>query len=110
MDFSSLSEIPKQVGFLRLAMAALVLGSLPFVFYPGEDDSGWRVIPVHVAPVIALMLIWILPFDMLMSRVFMGEKEGRGRDHYKAVIKFDTLLLAALFLFWAPFFLKLLAE
>ncbi len=110
MDFFKSSEVRQQVGVLRVAMAVLVLLCLPFVFYPGADDSGWRVIPVHVVPVIALMLIWILPFDMLMSRVFMGEKEGSERDRYKTIIKFDTALLVMLFLFWAPFFFILLTE
>jgi hypothetical protein len=93
-----------------MAVAILVLICLPFAFYPGDDASGWRVIPVYVIPVMALMLIWVLPFDMLMSRVFMGDKEGEERDRYKTVIKFDVFLLVMLFLFWAPFFLNLLTE
>ena len=110
MNLSTLSGIRKQVGVLRVATAVLVLFCLPFVFYPGEDNSGWRAIPIYVVPVIALMLMWILPFDMLMSRVFMGGKEGGERDRYKTVIKFDAALLAMLFLFWGPFFFNLLAE
>lgn len=104
------SEIHRQVGVLRLAMGILVLLCLPFVFYPGEDDSGWRVIPVHVMPVLALMLIWVLLFDVLISRVFMEGKEGWERNRYRTVIKFDAFLLAMLFLFWGPFFINLLAE
>lgn len=110
MDSFTSSDIRKQVGLLRVGMAALVLACLPFVFYPGGDDSGWRVIPAHVAPVMALILIWILLFDLLMSRVFMGDKEGREREHYRTVIKFDAVLLLMLFLFWAPFFVNLLTE
>ena len=93
-----------------MALGILVLACLPFVFYPGEDDSGWRVIPVQVVPVIALMLIWVLLFDMLMSRVFLGEKEGWERQRHKTVIRFDALLLALLLLFWTPFFVNLLAR
>lgn len=110
MHPSKLSDILRQVGLLRVGMAALVLVCLPFVFYPGEDDSGWRVIPVQVAPVMALMLLWVLLFDLLMSRVFMGDKEGGERDRYRTVIKFDVFLLVMLFVFWTPFFLRLLAE
>jgi len=110
MDSSKLPEIRRQVGPLRMAVATLVFICLPFAFYPGDDEAGWRVIPVYVIPVMALMLIWVLPFDMLMSRVFMGDKEGDERDRYKIVIKFDAFLLVMLFLFWAPFFLNLLME
>ncbi len=99
----------ERVGILRVAMGLLVLLTLPFVFYWGEDASGWRTISVYVVPVIALMLMWILPFDMLMSRVFMGEKHGSERACYKTVIVFDAILLAMLFLFWTPFFVKLLS-
>lgn len=107
MSFPNVSRIHRQVGILRTAVAILVLICLPFVFFPGESDSGWRVIPVYIIPVMALMLIWILPFDILMSRVFMSGKEGTERDHYKTVIKFDALLLFLLFVFWGPFYAKL---
>lgn len=99
-----------RAGFLRCALAVLVLVCLPLVFFSWEDDTGWRVIPVHVAPVLALLLMWILAFDMLMSRVFMGEQDDKHRDRYRTILKLDSVLLAALLLSWGPVFVALLSQ
>jgi hypothetical protein len=78
------------------------------VFLATGDAQGWRAIPSYVAPVLVVLIVWGLLFDMLMARVLMSEQQGLARDRYKAVLLVDAILLAALLLFWMPFYVALL--
>jgi hypothetical protein len=102
-------SIFKQVGALRVLMAAVVVICLLMVFFKDGDGTGWYVIPVHVAPALVILTIWVLLFDLLMSWLFMRQKEGRERLHYRHVLLWNASLLVALLAFWLPFFAALLA-
>ncbi len=98
-----------QVGPLRLGLALLIALCLPLVFFADAQPEGWRVIPVYVGPVLAVIFIWLLLLDMLMSRVLMSEQPPEKRVRYRLAMKLDAALLAAIFLFWGPFFYGLLS-
>jgi len=98
----------KQVGLLRLMWAAIVVFCLLMVFFRDGDDTGWNVIPVHVAPVLVILNIWGLLFDLLMSWLFMMQKQGQERLRYRRILLWNGSLLAALTLFWGSFFTSLL--
>ena len=102
-------SIFKQVGALRVLMAAVVVICLLMVFFADGDGTGWYVIPVHVAPALVILTIWVLLFDLLMSSLFMRQKQGQERLHYRHVLLWDGSLLVALLAFWLPFFASLLA-
>ena len=103
------ATIFKQVGALRLLLAAIVVFCLVMVFYADGDGTGWYVIPVHAAPALAILTIWVLLFDMLMSSIFMKQSDGQERLRYRHLLLWDGCLLVALFAFWGPFFVSLLA-
>ncbi len=97
-----------QVGPLRVALATIVLALLPMALMmdPG-NKSGWAIIPTYVAPGLVVFIFWILPFDMLMAKIFMG---GEGADDpaaCRAVYKLDIALMLGMLVFWAPFFVRL---
>ena len=98
----------KQVGGLRLLMAAIVVFCLVMVFFADGDATGWRVIPVHTAPALVILTIWVLLFDMLMSSILMRQQQGEERRRYRKLLLWDGFLLVALFAFWGPFFASLL--
>ena len=99
----------KQVGLLRVLWAAIVVFCLLMVFFSDGDDTGWNVIPVHVAPVLVILNIWGLLFDLLMSWLFMMQKHGQERLRYRHILLWDGFMLSALFAFWGSFFASLLA-
>ncbi len=99
----------KQVGPLRLLFAAIVVFCLLMVFFRGGDGTGWYVIPVHVAPALVILNIWVLLFDMLMSWLFMKQKQGQERLRHRRILLWDGFLLVALLAFWGPFFASFLA-
>jgi len=98
----------KHLGPFRLALAcstvALVLCA-PFAL--GESYyEDWRIVPTVVVPVMAVLLLFLLPLDMLMSWVFaMGDAERRAR--LRRVIQLEALLMGILALAWTPFVLQL---
>ena len=99
----------RQVGFLRVLWAAIVVFCLLMVFFSDGDETGWHVIPVHVAPVLVILNLWGLLFDLLMSWLFMTQKQGQERLRYRHILLWDGLLFVALIAFWGPVFASLLA-
>jgi fumarate reductase subunit C len=99
----------KQVGPLRVLWSAIIVICLLMVFFPKGDETGWHVIPVHVAPVVVILNLWGLLFDLLMSWLFMMQNHGQERLRYRHILLWDGFLLLALFVFWGPFFVSLLA-
>ncbi len=98
----------ERVGMLRLGLAALVAILLAMAFLDAPHHDGWWVIPTQVAPGLAFLVIWILPFDMIMSRVFLLGSDKPDRARYRAIISLDSILLLALLISWGPFFYSLL--
>jgi len=98
----------KQVGPLRVLFAVIVVFCLLLVFLPDDEGSGWYVLSVHLAPVLVILTIWVLLFDLMMASILMPKKAGQERLHYRNILLWDGCLLVALFAFWGPFFASLL--
>ena len=95
------------LGPVRSTVALIALICLPLVFLSGADHHGWGIIPSQVVPGLVVLLVWALPFDILMVKVFMTDANDDEQARYRTVIRIDFLLILALILFWAPFFLRL---
>lgn len=98
-----------RIGFLRVLFALSVAVCAPMALYAQEEPLGWLVFPVYVAPVLVILLFWGLLFDMLMSRVFMSDKQGEARAPHRTVLWLDATLIVVLLLSWLPFFYSLVA-
>ena len=96
------------VGWLRILLTFFVLLCLPVAFLSGASSSGWGLLTGQITPALVVLLVWALPFDMLMARVFMSQAEDDStRRCYRQIIQLDMLLILALVVFWGPFFLHL---
>ncbi len=97
------------VGPLRIGLSVLVLSCLPLVFFAQGGHEGWRVIPVQIAPVLVVIFIWLLLFDILMTRIMLADKPPAEQPRYRRAFRLDLSLLFALLLFWGPFYYGLLS-
>lgn len=97
-----------RVGPLRVLGAAIVAMCVALAPLSGLPGRGWALIPSAVAPGIAVFLIWALPFDMLMARLFSRDQGEVGAQRFRAVLWLDLVALAALIIAWGPFFVRLL--
>ena len=68
----------------------------------------WRLIPGVVAPTVMMMLVFALPLDMTMARVFMSDAPPAERARLAFAIKVELVAYLALLLAWTPFVLRLL--
>jgi fumarate reductase subunit C len=103
------SSIFKQVGVLRVIWGVIVILCVLMVFFADGDDAGWHVIPVYVAPVVVVLNIWGLFLDLLISWLFMKQKQAQERLSYRNIMVWDGLMLVLLFAFWGPFFASMFA-
>lgn len=97
-------------GVLRglLILAAIAIAAVgPFI-----DGSvhlrGWRLLPSVVAPSLMLILLFALPLDMTMTRVFMSDATGSERARLRAALRVEILVFVILVLAWLPFMIKVL--
>lgn len=105
-----LGEIAAHIGPLRVLVVIFGLLSLPCVFIGEVDTSPWDVLIKQVVPGLVLFMIWALPFDMLMARVFMSDKPEDQQIAYRWVIRVDLLLWLLLLAFWGTFFAVLMSS
>jgi hypothetical protein len=97
-----------QVGALRVAMAALtVLCALAVMVDPGEQIGGWRFLPGYVAPTLALLIAWVLPWDILMAKIALCGKQPPEHRRYRLIRALNIALLVLLVVSWGPFFVRL---
>ncbi len=96
-----------RLGILRALLAAL-LGALvimaPFAGDRGEQSS-WSMLPSLLAPALVPILVLVVLFDIVMSRVVMSVEERKVR--YGTVLWTYLLLLLATAIFWGPFYSRL---
>lgn len=100
----------RQLGTLRLLLlAATLLVSACGPFVDGSVHiHDWRIVPSVVAPSVMMMLMFTLPLDMTMSRIFMSDAQGPERARLAAIIKIEAAAMALLVLCWLPFMVRVL--
>ena len=100
----------RELGALRMALlgfVAVLIASAPFAS-PEADYSIGRIWPTLLAAPIALMTAFVVPLDMLMTRIFMADKEAADSARYRRVLAAEAVALALLVAAWIPFFAPLL--
>jgi len=87
-----------------LAISTLILCLLSFLSIGEISYSGWRSIPTVVAPALVPIAFFLLALDILMSLVFMSDKEAGARQRYVFIMRSNLVLIVVLCLSWARFF------
>ena len=112
MDTSD-RKLPQSMGFLRLALLALVLVnvSIPAVdllLAPAAERGLWPVLAGVIAPVMAPLLAVVLLFEYIMSRVRAADAEGEERAYFRRICRIELAVMLITLVFWVPFFIDLL--
>lgn len=103
------TSFARRIGALRIILGLVVVLCLPMAFFSSTDPVGWETIPSYVVPGLVVCIAWGLPFDILMSRIFLLGSDATGyRQRHRSIVMFDLGMLAALLIFWGPFFLSIL--
>ena len=131
----TLRERVAELGALRIALLAAVavlVASAPFASLVGDGSDAidfsaaltagseghgssgtdfslgllWATL---IAPPLAVMFAFVVPLDMLMSRIYMSDKSAAERARYRRILAAEALALALLAGVWTPFFVSLLS-
>jgi hypothetical protein len=95
---------------MRIFVIILALASLVCRFLRDlEPVFPWDIIIIQIVPGLVLFLIWAIPFDMLMARVFLTDKPAAERSRYKAIILIDLIIWLLLVVIWGQVFIKLIS-
>ncbi|MGH9879722.1 MAG: hypothetical protein ACRD5H_19000, partial [Nitrososphaerales archaeon] len=70
--------------------------------------SAWEIFRGAMAPALMAIIALVLPLDIMMSLVFMTDREGAERDRFRRIIRMEALLLVGLLLAWAPVIVSIL--
>ena len=100
-------SLAAQIGVLRLLVAAASLLCAMAAWASPEQATGWHFLAIYVAPSIALLIAWVLPWDILMAKLLLLGTDPPDHHRYRTIRALDLGLLALLLLSWGPFFIRL---
>lgn len=108
-----LKSIVAALGPLRVMLAVmtvLVILAAPFAEVSPELVTGWAMWPRTIAPAFMPIIAFVLPLDIIMSRLIMMDKPPESRARYRFIIWCDLILLTILVLAWLPFLSALFGD
>ena len=100
------------LGFLRIGLFVLALlnilppliETLLPVAANTDEHSFWWVLTSVISPVMAPLLMVVLLFDYLMSRMRAADAAGSERASYVTIGRIVLAFLGITLVFWVPFF------
>ena len=93
---------------MLVVFTVILIVAAPFGMAESEYDN-WRIIPTVVLPVLAIVFLFVLPLDMMMTWVFAKGDINR-RERLRRALLIEGLALFALIGAWTPFTLQLLPD
>jgi len=110
MILNKIGEFVVGLGPLRVMLmsAAIILIVLRPAPATEAIFEGWAVFPTLLFPALSPIIFMVLMLDALMSTVYLSAQQGAERRRLKRAQLTNLAVAAALFLFWLPYFYKLL--
>ena len=100
----------KSLGTLRVLMMLTALACI--VAAPFADGKtyvhDWRLLPSVIAPSVMMMLVFAIPLDVCMAKVFMSAADEHEKARLGRAISVELVVMVALVLSWTPFMLKVM--
>jgi hypothetical protein len=96
-----------RIGLLALALINIFPPLIEIVFPVVVNTDGhsfWSVLTSVITPVMAPLLMVVLLFDYLMSRMRAADATGPERASYVTIGRIELAILGLTLLFWVPFF------
>ena len=91
-------------------MAFAVIALAPFAMTE-TTYLDWNMVPTVIAPIAMVMLAFVLPLDLMMTRVFLaGAESDDERLRLKRIMWTEGGVLVLMLAAWVPFLNSLLPE
>jgi hypothetical protein len=104
-----MKELAKILGPMRILLYSVLAVFLPMSLGADSEPEGIGVLYAYIAPSLIVLFLFVLLLDALMSRVFMVEKNAEENRPHRIRLRADLLAVAAILLFWGPYFYGLVA-
>jgi len=94
-----------RLGILRsllLTATLLVIVAAPFAD-GGVHLHDWRLLTSVVAPTIMMMLVFAIPLDITMARIFMADASAAERARLAFAVRVEAIALVLMLAAWTPF-------
>ena len=99
-DFGTL-----RLGLLTIALLVIIMSA----FADGNTYMhDWRIVPSVLAPSIMMMLVFAIPLEMTMTRIFITNAEPAEKRRLQRILKLEVIVYLLLIVSWTPFFIKVL--
>ena len=99
----------KDLGFLRITL--LLLGILDTLIAPAPGSyaikQGYEVIPTLIAPAAAPIILMVILFDVLMSKVRASDAMGDERRKFRTIMWAELAVVAFMLFGWMPYFIAI---
>ena len=107
------TDLLPALGFLRIALFILALLNilLPLIeiLVPlttrDNEHQFWSLMTGIIAPVMAPLLIVVILFDYIMTRVRAADADGELRTKFIRIGRVELAMLGLMLLFWVPYFI-----
>ncbi|MDW3095690.1 MAG: hypothetical protein R8G33_08460 [Gammaproteobacteria bacterium] len=99
----------QSLGFLRISLLALGLINALLSPKPGTaiSHTGFEVIPTLVAPASAPIIIMVILFDALMSKIRASDSTGEESKKFKTIMWTELGVVAFMVMAWLPYYLAI---
>ena len=99
----------RSLGFLRLALIVLAIINILMSPSPGATAAreGLEILTTLVAPAMAPILMTVLLFDALMSKVRASDSSGEERIKFTHIMLVELATVTILIIAWFPYFIAL---
>lgn len=97
------------LGLLRQLLIGMAIICLFVRPEPGSriELEGLQVMPTLITPASVPILIMVILFDALMSKIRASDSEGEERIRFKKILRVELATVLILFLAWLPFFMAI---
>jgi len=102
-------SIFQSLGFLRISLLGLGIFNAFLSPAPGTaiNHTGLEVIPTLVAPAAAPIIIMVILFDALMSKIRASDSSGEESKKFKTIMWIELCVVAFMIMAWLPYFLAI---
>ncbi len=103
-------QLIKDLGLLRFCLLGLAVVDTLARPEPGSYPihHGWEVIPTLVAPAAMPILLMVILFDALMSKIRSSDAETeQGRLKYRRIMLTELAAVALSLVLWLPYFMAI---
>ncbi len=99
----------QDLGFLRISL--LLLGIFDTLIAPPAGTyavkQGIEVIPTLVAPAAGPIIMMVILFDALMSKIRASDTTGEERKKFRSIMWTELAVVAFMVIGWLPYFLAI---